>query len=282
MRLKEKVAIVTGGAQGIGGGITARFAAEGAAVVIADLNEAAAQYHAATLILNGATVLVVRCDVSDSAQVDALFDQTLEHFGRLDILVNNAALVHHPASNVNFLELSEAAWHGALAVNLTGLFYCSQRAARIMVKQVVAGRGTGGCIISLSSGGGTRAHRQLMAYDTTKGGIEAATRAMAVDLAPWNIRCNAIAPGNITVSNSMGGAVGPDAAKGTIPLGHPGAPADIGATAAFLASDDAAYITGQCIWVDGGMAAQLRSPGVDNQIDPQLLTRVLGDNEQTS
>ena len=274
MRLHEKVAIVTGGAQGIGGGITTRLAAEGAMVVIADLNEEKAQQHAATLVATGATVLPICCDVSDQAQVAALFAQTLERFGRLDILVNNAALVHHAPSNVNFLELSAEAWQRALAVNLTGMFYCSQQAARIMVKQVVTGQATGGSIISLSSGGATRAHRHLMAYDTTKGGIEAATRAMAVDLAPWRIRVNAIAPGNITVSNSMGGAVGPEAAKGTIPLGYPGAPADIGATAAFLASDDAAYITGQCIWVDGGMAAQLRSPGVDRQIDPDLVQRL--------
>lgn len=274
MRLHEKVAIVTGGAQGIGGGITTRLAAEGAMVVIADLNEEKAQHHAATLVATGATVLPICCDVSDQAQVAALFAQTLERFGRLDILVNNAALVHHAPSNVNFLELSAEAWQRALAVNLTGMFYCSQQAARIMVKQVVTGQATGGSIISMSSGGATRAHRHLMAYDTTKGGIEAATRAMAVDLAPWRIRVNAIAPGNITVSNSMGGAVGPEAAKGTIPLGYPGAPADIGATAAFLASDDAAYITGQCIWVDGGMAAQLRSPGVDRQIDPDLVQRL--------
>ena len=274
MRLHEKVAIVTGGAQGIGGGITTRLAAEGAMVVIADLNEEKAQQHAATLVATGATVLPIRCDVSDQAQVGALFAQTLARFGRVDILVNNAALVHHAPSNVNFLELSAEAWQQALAVNLTGMFYCSQQAARLMVKQVVTGQATGGSIISLSSGGATRAHRHLMAYDTTKGGIEAATRAMAVDLAPWRIRVNAIAPGNITVSNSMGGAVGPEAAKGTIPLGYPGAPADIGATAAFLASDDAAYITGQCIWVDGGMAAQLRSPGVDRQIDPALVQRL--------
>lgn len=274
MRLQAKVAIVTGGAQGIGGGISTRLATEGATVVIADLNEEKAQELATTLAATGATALAIRCDVSDQEQVAALFAQAVERFGRVDILVNNAALVHHAPSNVNFLELSADAWHRALAVNLTGMFYCSQQAARIMVKQVVAGQTTGGAIISMSSGGATRAHRQLMAYDTTKGGIEAATRAMAVDLAPWRIRVNAIAPGNITVSNSLGGAVGPDAAKGTIPLGYPGAPTDIGATAAFLASDDAAYITGQCIWVDGGMAAQLRSPGVDRQIDPALVQRL--------
>jgi 3-oxoacyl-[acyl-carrier protein] reductase len=274
MRLQNKVAIVTGGAQGIGSGITTRFAAEGATVVIADLNEEKAQQQAATLSASGATVAAIRCDVSDQTAVAALFDQTVARFSRVDILVNNAALVHHPPSNVNFLELSAEAWHLALAVNLTGMFYCSQQAARIMVKQVVEGRATSGCIISMSSGGATRAHRHLMAYDTTKGGIEAATRAMAVDLAPWQIRVNAIAPGNITVSNSMSGPTGPEAAKGTIPLGYPGAPADIGATAAFLASDDAAYITGQCIWVDGGMAAQLRSPGVDRQVDPALVQRL--------
>ncbi|MBX3012305.1 MAG: SDR family oxidoreductase [Caldilineaceae bacterium] len=274
MRLNAKVAIVTGGAQGIGAGISSRLAAEGAAVVVADLNAEKAEAQVATITANGGTALAVRCDVSEQAQVAALFDQTLAHFGRVDILVNNAALVHHPASNVNFLELTAETWHRSLAVNLTGMFYCSQRAARIMVKQVVEKRGNGGAIISLSSGGATRAHRQLMAYDTTKGGIEAATRAMAVDLAPWNIRVNAIAPGNITVSNSLGGAVGPEAARGTIPLGHPGLPADIGATAAFLAADDGAYITGQCIWVDGGMAAQLRSPAVDRQVDPGLLARL--------
>jgi len=273
MKLQNKVAIVTGGAQGIGSGITTRFAAEGATVVIADLNEEKAQQQAATLSASGATVAAIRCDVSDQTAVAALFAQTLERFGRVDILVNNAALVHHPPSNVNFLELSAEAWHLALAVK-TGMFYCSQQAARIMVKQVVEGRATSGCIISMSSGGATRAHRHLMAYDTTKGGIEAATRAMAVDLAPWQIRVNAIAPGNITVNNSMSGPTGPEAAKGTIPLGYPGAPADIGATAPFLASDDAAYITGQCIWVDGGMAAQLRSPGVDRQIDPALVQRL--------
>lgn len=274
MRLQGKVAIITGGAQGIGGGISTRFAAERATVVIADSNEEKARQQAAALSATGATVAAIRCDVSDQAQVTALFAQTVERFGQVDILVNNAALVHHPPSNVNFLELSAEAWHLALAINLTGMFYCSQQAARLMVKQVSEGRTTSGCIISMSSGGATRAHRHLMAYDTTKGGIEAATRAMAVDLAPWRIRVNAIAPGNITVSNSMGGAVGPEAAKGTIPLGYPGAPADIGATAAFLASDDAAYITGQCIWVDGGMAAQLRSPGVDRQIDPALVQRL--------
>ena len=131
-----------------------------------------------------------------------------------------------------------------------------------------------GAIINMSSGGGSRAHRQLMAYDTTKGGIEAATRAMAVDLAPWKIRVNAVVPGNITVDNALGGATGPEAAARTIPLGRPGSPADIASAAAFLASEDAAYITGQRIVVDGGMDAQLRSPAVDVQIDMGIADRL--------
>jgi len=154
-----------------------------------------------------------------------------------------------------------------LEINLTGMFYCSQRAGRIMVKQVTEGKSTGGAIVNMSSGGGMRAHRHLMAYDTTKGGIEAATRAMAMDMAPWKIRVNVVVPGNITVDNALGGATGPNAAARTIPLGRPGSPADIASVAAFLASDDAAYITGQRIVVDGGMEAQLRSPAVDVQID---------------
>jgi 3-oxoacyl-[acyl-carrier protein] reductase len=147
------------------------------------------------------------------------------------------------------------------------MFLCSQRAGRIMVKQVTEGKSTGGAIINMSSGGGMRAHRHLMAYDTTKGGIEAATRAMALDMAPWKIRVNVVVPGNITVDNALGGATGPEAAGRTIPLGRAGTPTDIASAAVFLASEDAAYITGQRLVVDGGMDAQLRSPAVDVQID---------------
>jgi len=143
-----------------------------------------------------------------------------------------------------------------------------------MVKQVAAGTATGGCIINIGSGGGSRAHRQLLAYDTTKGGIEAATRGIALDLAPWRIRVNTLVPGNIAVDNSLGGAIGPEAAQRTIPFGYPGSPADIGDAAVFLASADALYITGQRLIVDGGMDAQLRSPGVDTQIDPTLPERL--------
>lgn len=153
-----------------------------------------------------------------------------------------------------------------MAVNLDGLFYCSQRAARTMVRQ-----GQGGCIINMSSCGATRAHRQMVAYDATKGGIEAATRAMALDLAPWNIRVNALVPGAIAVENDTPVA-GDDDGKSAdvIPLGRKGRPEDLAGAALFLASDDAAYVTGHMYFVDGGLAAQLRLPALDKQPDPEL------------
>jgi 3-oxoacyl-[acyl-carrier protein] reductase len=274
MKLQNKIAVITGGAQGIGAAIATRFAQEGATVVIADVNEEKSKLLLREITAIGTEAMYVLCDVSNSGQVEGLFNTTLERFGRLDILVNNAALVHHPDSNSNFLELSAKAWLRALDINLTGMFYCSQQAARIMAKQVMVGKAEGGVIINMSSGGGSRAHRHLMAYDTTKGGIEAATRAMAVDLAPWKIRVNAVVPGNITVDNALGGATGPEAAARTIPLGRPGSPSDIASAAAFLASDEAAYITGQRIIVDGGMDAQLRSPAVDVQIDLGIADRL--------
>jgi len=274
MKLKDRVAVITGGSQGIGAGIAQRFAEEGAMVVIADINEEKSKMVISRLTAPRHRAIFVVCDVTDSNQVDNLFARTLEKFGRLDILVNNAALTHHPDSNKHFLELSTEAWSKALAVNLTGMFHCSQRAGRIMVKQVADGKAAGGCIINIGSGGGSRAHRQLLAYDTTKGGIEAATRGMALDLAPWKIRVNTLVPGNIQVENSLSGAIGPEAAKGTIPFGRPGSPKEMGAAAAFLASDDALYMTGQRLIVDGGMDAQLRSPGVDTRIDPSLPERL--------
>ncbi|HSG42187.1 MAG TPA: SDR family oxidoreductase [Anaerolineales bacterium] len=274
MKLENKIAIITGGSQGIGAGIAQRFAEEGAAVVIADINEEKSKELTSKLTASGHRAIFVVCDVSDSTQVDNLFSRTLEEFGRLDTLVNNAALTHHPESNKHFLELSTEAWLKALAINLTGMFFCSQRAGRIMVKQVAEGKATGGCIINIGSGGGSRAHRQLLAYDTTKGGIEAATRGMALDLAPWKIRVNTLVPGNVHVKNSLGGAIGPDAAQRTIPFGRPGSPDELGAAAAFIASDDALYMTGQRLIIDGGMDAQLRSPGVDTKIDLSLLERL--------
>ncbi|MCY4062133.1 MAG: SDR family oxidoreductase [Chloroflexi bacterium] len=259
MRLAGKTAIVTGGANGIGAGCARRLAEEGANVVIADIDDAAGQALAGEL---GANVLYARADVSQRASVEALFDDAVKAFGAVDILVNNAAFVHKPGVIANFLEYSEESWQKTLAVNLTGMFHCSQVAARLMAK-----RGQGGVIINLSSGGASRAHRHMFGYDTSKGGIEAATRAMALDLAPLNIRVNAIVPGSTRVEQGSSVGDAPIPPSAVIPLPRQGTPADIAGAVVFLASDDAAYITGTRIVVDGGMDAQLRSPAVDFTFD---------------
>jgi len=259
MRLAGKTAIVTGGANGIGAGCARRLAQEGANVVIADIDDAAGQSLAAEL---GANVLYARANVSQRASVEALYDKAVKAFGAVDILVNNAAFVHKPGVIANFLEYSEESWQKTLAVNLTGMFHCSQVAARLMAK-----RGQGGVIINLSSGGASRAHRHMFGYDTSKGGIEAATRAMALDLAPLNIRVNAIVPGSTRVEQGSSVGDAPIPPSAVIPLPRQGTPADIAGAVVFLASDDAAYVTGTRIVVDGGMDAQLRSPAVDFKYD---------------
>ena len=259
MRLEGKTAIITGGANGIGAGCVRRLAAEGANVVIADIDDAMGAALADDL---GASVIYVRADITQRSTVEALFAAAVEAFGAVDILVNNAAFVHKPGVIENFLEYSDEAWQRTLSVNLSGMFYCSQTAARLMAK-----RGTGGVIINISSGGASRAHRHMFGYDTSKGGIEAATRVMALDLAGLNIRVNTVVPGSTRVDSGSFVGDTPIPPADVIPLGRQGSPADLAAAVAFLASDDAAYITGTRLFVDGGMDAQLRTPSVDFQYD---------------
>jgi 3-oxoacyl-[acyl-carrier protein] reductase len=262
MRFEEKTAVITGGANGIGAGCVRRLAQEGANVMIADVDDRSA--HALIEELEDApgSVQYTRTDVTSRAAVQALFDATVEAFGAVDILVNNAAYVHQAQGIANFLEYSDEAWEMTLGVNLYGLFYCSQIAARLMAKC-----GKGGVIINMSSGGASRAHRHMFGYDTTKGGIEAATRSMALDLAPLNIRVNTVVPGSIKVDKGTVVGGNPIPPPETIPLPRQGTPEDIAGAVAFLASDDAAYMTGTRIFVDGGMDAQLRIPAVDFRYD---------------
>ena len=250
--LKDKVDIVTGGAGGIGRAIAERFASQGSKIVVNDVNADAAQAVANAINSAGGTAMASVADVSDSAAVAAMVNAVMAEHGRIDVLVNNAGLV---SPMLHFFEADEAWWRRIIDVNLTGHFIVSHPVARIMAKQ------GGGNIINMSSGGATRAHRAFTAYDATKGGIEALTRAMALDLGPYNIRVNALMPGSIDTSG-----LDLEARKlrgENVPLGRIGEPIDMTGAALFLASDDAAYITGDVIKVDGGMLAQQRSATVD-------------------
>ena len=250
--LNDKVVLVTGSGKGIGRAIAERFAEAGSHVIVNDLDQAGADEAAAAITAAGGSAVGIAADVSNGDQVAAMFDKVVADFGRIDVLVNNAGMV---SPMLHFFDADEAWWRRIIDVNLTGHFLCSHKAARLMAK---AG---GGCIINMSSGGATNAHRAFTAYDASKGGIEALTRAMALDLGPYNIRVNALMPGSIDTSGlSMDDRV----LRGeNVPLGRIGEAHDMTGAALFLASDDASYITGDVIKVDGGMTAQQRSATVD-------------------
>jgi NAD(P)-dependent dehydrogenase (short-subunit alcohol dehydrogenase family) len=251
-RLRNKVAVVTGAGAGIGRAIARRFAAEGAQVVVNDINAASAAETARAILGAGDSAIDVVADVSDKAQVDRLFDATLERFGTIDVLVNNASLTR---TSRHFLEADEAWWDRILAVNLKSAFLCALSAAQVMARR------RQGAIINLSSGGASRAHRGNAAYDAAKGGVEALTRALALDLGPYGVRVNALVPGSIN-SWDMDEDMLRERGK-TMPLGRIGDVDELAGPAVFLASEDASYITGHLLVVDGGLLAQQRSPQVD-------------------
>jgi NAD(P)-dependent dehydrogenase (short-subunit alcohol dehydrogenase family) len=250
-RFAGTVVLVTGAGHGIGRAVAERFGQEGARVVV---NDVARTAEAAALAISdaGEEAIAVMADVSRKPDVDRLFDTALDRFGDVNVLVNCAGLVNESR---HFFDGDEAWWDRVLDVNLKGVYLCSDRAARLMARR------KGGSIISMSSGGATKAHRGNVAYDASKGGIEAFTRAAALDLAPYGIRVNAVAPGSILTTPLSEQEVR-ERGK-TVPLGRIGTPEEIAAAVAFLASDDARYITGQTLAVDGGLLAQQRSPQVD-------------------
>jgi 3-oxoacyl-[acyl-carrier protein] reductase len=253
MRLEGKIAVVTGSGQGIGLGIAERFAREGAAVVINDLDETRLQEAERKFRSAGHRVLAVRANVARADEVEMLFEQTRVAFGTVDILVNNAAWA---APIAHFLEMTEEFWDTVLTTNLKSVFLCSQRAARLMAEQEKPGS-----IVNISTYGAARAQREMVAYNASKGGLEAATRAMALDLAPWHIRVNAVGPGPIATPSFLELFNTPeklDRMRMAVPLERLGEPADIAGAVAFFASDDAAFVTGQVLYVDGGALAQIR------------------------
>jgi 3-oxoacyl-[acyl-carrier protein] reductase len=251
-RFEGQVVIVTGAGHGIGRAVAERFAAEGGRVVLNDIDrDRAAEVTGGIEAAGGAAVSVVG-DIVQASVVDELFGVTLDRFGPVDVLVNNAGLIHMAR---HFLEADETWWDRVLGVNLRAAFVCSLRAARLMVRR------RSGVIINMSSGGATRAHRGNVAYDASKGGIEAMTRAMALDLAPYGVRVNAVVPGLIRTYDIDEETA---ARRGeVVPLGRLGAPEDLAGPTVFLATDDARYMTGATLVVDGGVLVQQRSTPVD-------------------
>jgi NAD(P)-dependent dehydrogenase (short-subunit alcohol dehydrogenase family) len=254
MRLQSKVALITGAGQGIGAACAQRFAAEGARLMLVDQDGGKAAAVASMLAASGHEATSMRADVSVKADVDAAVTATIARFERVDILVNNAGITHA----ADFLDLDEKDFDRVLAVNLKSMFLFSQAVARRMIAQQWP-QGSGGAIVNMSSVNAVLAIPNQIPYVVSKGGVNQLTKVTAIALAPHGIRVNAIGPGTILTEMAKAAVLQNDEARRKIlsrsPLGRCGEPEEIAAVAAFLASDDASYITGQTIYPDGGRLA---------------------------
>jgi glucose 1-dehydrogenase len=246
MRLRGRVALVTGAGRGIGQAIALAFAREGARVAIADIDAATARTTARRV--GGARGLALQMDVADSASVDAGFTAVDRRWGRLDIAVTNAAI--EPI--VPFLDLDEDTWDRILDVNLKGTFLVAQRAARRMARR------RRGVIITLSSVNAEVARPESSAYAASKGGVRQLTKAMAIGLAPLGIRVNAIGPGTVVTGltrHLLRNRAWRQAVYSRTPLQRVAEPGEIAEVAVFLASEASSYMTGSTVYVDGGRLA---------------------------
>ncbi len=243
--LHGKTALVTGASKGVGKGIALELGRAGCDVVVNyHTDERGAQATVEVLASMGRKAFAVRANVGSSAEVRAMFDEVLERVPRLDILVNNAGV----QTWKSLLELTEAEWDRVLDTNLKGCFLCTQRAALHMKEK------GGGSIINIGSGCNKLAFPKLVDYTASKGGIEMFTKVAACELGPYRIRVNCVAPGAIEIERTRleaGDYAGTWSAL--TPLGRVGLPEDVGRAVVFLASDRADFITGQTIWVDGGL-----------------------------
>jgi NAD(P)-dependent dehydrogenase (short-subunit alcohol dehydrogenase family) len=250
MRLRDRAAIVTGGGQGIGHALALGLAREGAHVVVADIQEERALGTAGEVQRLGRRGLGLKVDVSDLREISRLVERTLEELGRIDILVNNAGI----ALPTPFLETSEADWDRIMEVNLKAAFFCSQAVARVMVHQ------GGGKIVNLASTSSFVAGRQEVPYAISKAGVWMLTAAASAELAPYHIHVNAIAPGLIKTPLTEKHFPSPEAldarVKAKAPMGRAGSPQDLVGAVVFLCSDEADYVTGHTLVVDGGWLTQ--------------------------
>jgi len=241
MKLENKIAIVTGACSGIGKAIAEEFLKQGAFVVFSDINE---------IEINSENSIFIKCDVSKSEEVNNLVEETIKKFGKLDIMVNNAGI----GTVGDVLSTNDDDWNKIISTNLSSVFY-GMRAASNKMKE----KGINGSIINITSILGTVGFRGAIGYCASKGGINQLTKAGALDLAPFNIRVNAIAPGFIKTQMTKG--INEDAnlksyIEQKTPLGHMGEPIDIAKGAVYLASEDAKYVTGNILYIDGGWISE--------------------------
>ncbi len=249
MNIAQKTAIITGGARGIGYAIAERFLRDDARVVICDMDNAAGEKAADSLADIG-EVRYVHADVGERLDVHNLLATAVDAYGDIDILVNNAGIL----VSEDFLDLQEEDFDRVLRTNLKGAFLCSQAVARQMVARIENG-GPAGTIINMSSVNAVFAIPNQVPYSVSKGGLRQLTTVMAQALAPYGIRVNAIGPGSI-MTDMLKSIINDPEAKNKVlsrtPMGRIGRPSEIASIAAFLASDEASYITGQTLYADGG------------------------------
>jgi NAD(P)-dependent dehydrogenase (short-subunit alcohol dehydrogenase family) len=251
--LSGRTALISGGERGVGQGIAAYLGRQGMNVVIAGISEEEGLAAQAGFHGEGITSRWMKADISNGPEAGRAITATIEEFGKIDVLVNNAVSTRP----IDFLDYEDETWNLIFEKNVRMVYNLCLGCGRQMAAM------GGGSIVNISSVGGLRAHRRSVAYDTTKGAVDAMTRALALELAPANIRVNAVAPGAI-----MSRRVSEKEAEfrrrqaNGVPLGRVGTVTDVATLVGFLASDSASYITGQTIYVDGGLTTQLTPPGI--------------------